>query len=209
MFNKPYRELIDALKLRYDESLYRILLNWHDLATYKNALDVLGVGYVLSSVKIGEATSATYVDDDGSVYAYSRRSAWPRAFYTDRILLYDNVQSLAERISTGDGQPFVAVTRRSVDTDAVLRQLVDKPARESATLVKARDYSLTNNSTSFTIDAPAPGVVYIGETDEPGDFIVTVNGKRVPYLTANHAFKAVLVDGPGKYRVTFATGQPA
>src|SRR4030095_12895052 len=35
MFNKPYRELIGALKLRYDESLYRILLNWHDLATYK------------------------------------------------------------------------------------------------------------------------------------------------------------------------------
>jgi hypothetical protein len=69
--------------------------------------------------------------------------------------------------------------------------------------VKARDYSLTNNSTSFTIEAPAPGVVYIGETDEPGDFIVTMNGKRVPYLTANHAFKAVLVDGPGKYRVTF------
>ena len=203
MWNKPYRELTGALKLPYDNSNWKIVLNWHDLATYKNALDVLGVGYVLSSVKIGEATSATYVDDDGSVYAYSRRSAWPRAFYTDRIILYDNVQSLAERISTGDGQPFVAVTRRSVDTDAVLRQLVDKPARESATLVKARDYSLTNNSTSFTIDAPAPGVVYIGETDEPGDFIVTVNGKRVPYLTANHAFKAVLVDGPGKYRVTF------
>ena len=30
-----------------------------------------------------------------------------------------------------------------------------------------------------------------------------MNGKRVPYLTANHAFKAVLVDGPGEYRVIF------
>ena len=203
MWNKPYRELTGALKLPYDESFWRIVLNWHDLATYKNALDVLGVGFVLSSVKTREATSTTYVDDDGSVYAYSRSSAWPRAFYTDWTLLYDDVQSLAKRISTGDGQPFVAVTRRSADTNAMLRQLVDKPAGELATLVKARDYSLTNNSTSFTIDAPAPGVVYIGETDEPGDFIVTMNGKRVPYLTANHAFKAVLVDGPGKYRVTF------
>ena len=203
IWNKPYRELTGALKLPYDESTWKIVLNWHDLATYKNALDVLGVGFVLSSAKIGEATSATYVDDDGYVYAYSRRSAWPRAFHTDRIILYDNVQSLAKRISTGDGQPFVAVTRRSADTNAVLRQLVDKPAGEAATLVKARDYSLTNNSTSFTIDAPAPGVVYLGETDEPGDFIVTLNGKRAPYLTANHAFKAVLVDGPGKYRVTF------
>ena len=203
MWNKPYRELTGALKLPYDEGNWKIVLNWHDLATYKNALDVLGVGFVLSSAKIGEATSATYVDDDGSVYAYSGRSAWPRAFYTDRIILYDDVQSLAKRISTGDGQPFVAVTRRSADTNAVLRQLVDKPAGESATLVKARDYSLTNNSTGFTIDAPAPGVVYLGETDEPGDFIVTMNGKRVPYLTANHAFKAVLVDGPGQFRVTF------
>ncbi len=202
MHNRRYRELTAALKLPYIWG-WRLVFNQHDLVTCKNALDFLGVGFILSSVEISEAGDAKQVDDDGSVFAYSRRNAWPRAFYTDRVILYDNAQSLAERISTGDGRPFVAVTQRSVDSNTTLRQLVEKHAPGSATIVAAKDYTLTNNSTSFTIEAPAAGVLYLGETDEPGDFIATVNGKRVPYLTANHAFKAVVVDKPGQYRVTF------
>jgi hypothetical protein len=32
---------------------------------------------------------------------------------------------------------------------------------------------------------------------------VSVNGKRVPYVRINHAFKGVYVDGPGTYLVSF------
>lgn len=47
------------------------------------------------------------------------------------------------------------------------------------------------------------GIIYLGETDEPGGFEVTMNDKRVPHVTANYAFKAVLVDKPGSYRLIF------
>jgi hypothetical protein len=53
------------------------------------------------------------------------------------------------------------------------------------------------------VTAPAAGVVYLGEVDVPGDFEVSVNGRPTPYFTANYAFKAVAVPGPGTYRITF------
>ncbi len=70
-------------------------------------------------------------------------------------------------------------------------------------VVRAGDYSLTDNSTRFTITAPGAGVVYLGETDDPGDFEVTVDGRPTPYFTANYAFKAIALPGAGTYRITF------
>jgi hypothetical protein len=75
---------------------------------------------------------------------------------------------------------------------------------EAVQVVKASDYALTGNSTSFTIKAPAAGIAYVGEADIPGDFKVSVNGRAVPYFTANYAFKAIVLPGPGTFRVTFS-----
>ena len=53
MFNQRYRELTAALKLPYEWD-WRLVFKQHDLVTYKSALDFLGVGFILSSAKIGE-----------------------------------------------------------------------------------------------------------------------------------------------------------
>jgi uncharacterized membrane protein YfhO len=71
-------------------------------------------------------------------------------------------------------------------------------------VVPAADYDLTSNTTSFTVNATGPGFIVLTEAYEPGNFQATVNGRRVPYLRINHAFKGVYVDGPGTYRVQFS-----
>jgi uncharacterized membrane protein YfhO len=73
-----------------------------------------------------------------------------------------------------------------------------------AAAIPARDYRLTNNTTTFTINAPAPGVAVLTEAYVPGDFRVTLNGAPVDYFRVNHAFRGVRIRGPGKYVVSYS-----
>jgi len=203
IWNVRYRELIEALELpfsRYED--WRLRFFEYHFAMHARALDFLGVGLVLSSHPVADP-GLQRLADDGRVTAYSRASTWPRAFFVDRVETREGAEALAERVRNGDGRPFVAFERASIEADDALRRLLEKPGAGPPAVVAARDYVLTNNATSFTIDAPRAGVVYLAETDEPGDFRVTVNGVRAKYWTANHAFKATVVDAPGTYRVTF------
>jgi hypothetical protein len=71
-------------------------------------------------------------------------------------------------------------------------------------VVAARDYKLTNNTTSFTVTAPGPGVVVLTEAFEDGNFRVFLNGKLADYFRVNHAFKGIRIEQAGEYRVTFS-----
>jgi hypothetical protein len=175
----------------------------HQLRVHSRALDLLGVGIVLSRAPVPPDTGTTLLGGDTVVHAYQRTSPWPRAFFADRVVLYDKIHDLTERIQAGDGHPFVAVEHSTLQSNLTLQTLLAQSDGRPATVVKARDYALTNNSTSFTVDAPAAGVLYLGEVDDPGGFEVLVNEHRVPYIAANHAFKAVPIDRAGVYRVTF------
>ena len=129
---------------------------------------------------------------------WESRSAWPRAFFTDRVTVYDDAADLMKKIKTGDGRPFAAVQRSDVGVlPPVPTELAGR--RVSA----ATNYHLTENTTAFSVHADAPGVVVLSETYWPGDFRAEVNGKKVPVLRLNHAFKGVAVSAPGDYRVAF------
>jgi len=205
IWNARYRELAESLELPFEKlEIWRMRFRDDDLATHSAALDLLGVRIVLASLLPPAGAGLQYLAEDGRVTAFSRPGAWPRAFYTDRAEVYDDVRALAARVVAGDGRPFVAVERRSLDANPVLARLVASASSASTPrVVRARDYVLTNNTTSFTIDAPAAGLIYLGETDEPGGFIATINGAPTSYVPANHAFKAVVIDRPGTYRITF------
>jgi uncharacterized membrane protein YfhO len=69
--------------------------------------------------------------------------------------------------------------------------------------VPAGDYRLTNNSTRFSVDASGPGIIVLGETYYPGDFVATVNGEKVDYTRVNEASKGIWVNKAGKYDVSF------
>ena len=201
IWNARYRELADSLELPFERmAFWRMRFVDGDLEVHSAALDLLGVRFVLAPVPLPSGAGLEYLADDGRMTAYARAGAWPRAFYADRAEIHDDLHALAARVVDGDGAPFVALERASVQANPVLAQRVlAGPGR----IVRARDYVLTGNTTSFTIDAPAAGLAYLGESDEPGGFKVTINGAPASYVTANHAFKAVAIDGPGTYRITF------
>lgn len=125
-------------------------------------------------------------------------SAWPRAFFTDRVARYDRAPTLMRWIESGDGRPFAAV---ALDERDVPPLSADQDSRR---IVAARDYRLTSNATAFTIDAPAAGLAVLSEVFAEGEFRARLNGQPVPILRINHAFKGVALPGAGTFRVELA-----
>jgi hypothetical protein len=98
--------------------------------------------------------------------------------------------------------PFAAISRSELQpqfpvlsADQTLDRLVAVPAR---------DYKFTSNTTTFTIDASRPGIAVLTETFLPDDFILRVNGAPGHYFRVNHAFKGLLIPGPGTFTISFS-----
>jgi hypothetical protein len=124
---------------------------------------------------------------------------WPRAFFVDALQSYDRVDQFLDLLRQADSHPFAAA--QTGDRSAPdMGRTVAAPAAA----IPARDYLLTNNTTTFTINAPAPGVAVLTEAYVRGDFRVTLNGAPVDYFRVNHAFRGVQIRGPGKYVVSYS-----
>ncbi len=135
----------------------------------------------------------------GDLNVYTSATAWPRAFFTDRLAWYNAPADLGRLIRAGDGRPFAAM---QVSERVHVPDLSDDLAGRA--IDPATDYELTANSTSFTVHADGPGLVVLQENWFPADFRVTLNGRPVAYVRVNHAFKGVFIPGAGEYRVSFA-----
>jgi hypothetical protein len=129
---------------------------------------------------------------------YTSPTAWPRAFFTDRVATYATPRDFAAQVRAGDRRPFAAAQVGQAGVPALSGDLASRTVRA------ATGYRLTSNNTSFVIDAPGPGLVVLTEAYYAEDFQVTVNGRPTPYFRINHAFKGVAIDGPGRHAITFA-----
>ena len=130
---------------------------------------------------------------------YTSPTAWPRAFFTDRLASYATTKDFAGLIYKGDGRPFASGQANQTDLPPNL------PADLAGRTVRpASDYRLTANNTSFVVDAPGPGIAVLTEAYYEHDFQVTVDGKPAPYFRVNHAFKGVVISSAGRHEITFA-----
>jgi len=202
LVNPLYRELMDAAGFErvWD---WRYIVSVRELPRLKPVLDFLNVRFYVGYRQFQappERLVAHILSLD--MDAYESASAWPRAFFTDRAVLYRDPAQLCSLIRSADGRPFAAMTEgdwRRLEPPAPVS---DSPG--AGRVRPATDYRLTANTTSFTVSATGPGFIVLGEAYEPGGFRATVNGARVPCLRINHAFKGVYVDAPGTYEVTFS-----
>ncbi len=128
---------------------------------------------------------------------FESETAWPRAFFTDRLQSYRDVREMAGWIRGGDGRPFAAVLENEQGVPALSSGQADR------TISPARDYRFTSNTTAFTIDASGPGLVVLNETFVADSFRARVNGKPAPILRVNHIFKGVALPAAGTFRVEF------
>ncbi len=198
---------VDALRSPYYESLTAALglervSNWDSGTPEANALrlqrahDLLNVRYSVGNVH-GQAAGLERVADL-DLAVYESGTAWPRAFFTDRLATYDGTaEAFARQLASADARPFAAIARGMSGPPTLPDDLA------SRTVKPASDYRLTANSTGFTVDAPSAGVAVLTETFYPDSFQVSLDGKPAPYFRVNHAFKAVSIPSPGWHEITF------
>jgi len=177
---------------------WRLLVYPHTLPQARPFYDLMNVRHYL-----GAAGESTPPGDGLTLLAradlavWRSETAWPRAFFTDRVVTYATPETFAALVRGGDHRPLAAV--QGSDRNAPSLPRGDLSGR---TVVPASAYRLTNNTTSFTVDAPSAGVIVLGEAWVDQDFSATLNGRDAPLFRVNHAFKGIAVPQGGTYQVT-------
>jgi hypothetical protein len=194
-----YHDLLDACGVDRPW-IWRYTMHVNTVAALKKVYDFLNIKYYLGLYRDQSLLIPTLIptktDEPDQVYVSP--TVWPRAFFTDRLLVYDTPADLAQLIHTGDGRPFAAI--QSVDRIQASPLPNELAGR---TVVPATDYLLTNNSTSFNVTASKAGVIVLQESWLKDDFRVQLNGQPAPYIRINHMFKGVVVNSAGLYHVSF------
>lgn len=177
---------------------WRLIIWRKDFAPHHRALDMLGVRYFLDQPGRGTDLPGTKSIGSSDLEVFESPTAWPRAFFTDTVATYRELPELRRLVQEGDGRPFAAMM-------PIARSRVPLPERDAASraVVPAHGYRLTQNSTTFEIDAPSPGLAVLGEAWLPGDLEVLVDGRPAEVLRVDHAFRGVFLDQPGRHTVQF------
>ena len=197
LMNPAYVTLANMLRIpRVWE--WRMMVWRTEFARQHRALDFLNVRYFLA--KSGEPdVPGTKTLGRFDLTVAESETAWPRAFFTDAIASYANGEELRRLVEEGDGRPFAAMP-----SGERTRPNLPPVADAARAVVPARNYRLTNNTTTFEIDAPTPGLAVLLETNAPGDIEAFVDGRRAECLTVNHAFRGVRIESAGHHTVRFA-----
>lgn len=199
---------VEALRNGHFEKLldivdYPVINNWvwlrlirsDQIAVRTAALDLLGVGYIVAApgTQMPQGVKLIHSSD---LDVWERETVWPRAFFVNQVFKVhkptDILEALADKLRT----PFAAVESQFIP-QGVLNN--NAPYR----VAPAGGYRLTNNSTHFSVEASGPGIIVLGETYYPEDFVTRLNGRKVDYIRANQTFKGIWVNKAGKYDVSF------
>ncbi len=201
LMNPYYREFMDTSGITriWD---WRYIVEPPEVAKFKTVFDLLNVrfyvGYHMGQKRPGNEVTEIFSSD---MDAYESKTVWPRAFFTDGAAVYTDVGQYCSWVKAGDGRPFAAIQ----DVDWVNLNPAPRVSGDLATrkISAAINYKLTTNTTSFTVSSSGPGFIVLTEAYEKDNFRATLNGKPVPYVRVNHAFKGIYVDAAGTYDVRF------
>ncbi|OPY60427.1 MAG: hypothetical protein A4E57_04461 [Syntrophorhabdaceae bacterium PtaU1.Bin034] len=199
--NREYEDLLALVDYPYIDWKWLRLIRNDQIAARAPSLDLLNVRYMLAGHGTPMPQDMRLVHSS-DLDVWERPTAWPRAFFVNRVFEVRAPTDILAVLYKFPHMPFAAVENRSIppwmpaQTDTAYR------------VVPARRYSLTNNSTRFSVDATGPGLIVLGETYYPGDFVAKVNGAAMEYVRVNHAFKGIWVGKTGTYDVEF-TYRPA
>ena len=128
---------------------------------------------------------------DEFVRLFRRRSS-PRYFFTTDYRIERGVSALR------------ALRRMPAGRTVLVEEAPSFPPRENAAADPPVDVeSFRRNRYRLRLEAPRPGLVYASESSLPG-WTARVNGRVVPVLTANYAFRAVEVPaGPVEIELSY------
>jgi hypothetical protein len=159
------------------------------------AIQVLGVRYLLTEGQMGADTAATYplAYSDESSYVYENRSPLPRAFMVHEAVQVDHPdEALAyfESINLDPGQTVV------LETEAGPAPLPEPSTGSTATIVTETPLVI-----DIAVEANAAGYLVLLDTFYPG-WVATIDGQLTPIHRANYVARAVFVP-LGQHTVRF------
>jgi hypothetical protein len=205
LLNKHYRALMGAsgVKLVFDS--WRFGIDHDFLSTSLPFLNMLNVRYFLGdpgteSEPVVSLSKIASLDLD----VFESERVWPRAFFTDRLHVYEQEEGFIDLLRKSDGTPFGGIPKEALENQTGLSTFIGATAPGTGTSTPATNYVLTSNTTSFKVNATGPGVIVLTEAYVPGDFQVRVNGKPANYFRVNSAFKGLFIPAAGNYDVSFA-----
>jgi hypothetical protein len=200
LINPFYRELtgLSPVPRVWD---WRLYLTRNAVPAARPFLDFLNVRYYFSAPVEGPLDSGLLFDGHYDLDTYESPTVWPRAFYTNRVAVYENPADLVGLVLRGDGRPFAAAQNgeSAGSLPAEISSRID-----GRVVIPASGYALTERTTSFSIHASGPGVVVLSEAYWPGYSHAEVDGATARVVRLNHAFQGIVIDKAGDYAVKFS-----
>ena len=163
-------------------------------------LNLLNVKYLLANPSKPVSGQPDFsIADRSDFLVLSNSQAWPRAFFSSRIIPVSSTEEFIQQLLQSGSRPFIAINSEEIQKQSSLQTLADEKA---ADISPATNYHLLPNSTAFDIHAAKAGVVCLTE-GQAKDFTATANNEPKPVLTVNRAFKGIYLDAPGDYHIEF------
>jgi hypothetical protein len=182
---------------------WRPLIDEGNVGRCQALFNMLNVRYFLASpsapgIDVPGVSRVARMDLD----VFASQDAWPRAFYTSALSTWSSPRDFFSQLSHDGRRPFALrdINLSAADLPAGTSSL---PAGQAArVVVPATDYRLTNNSTTFRVRAPGPGIITLTEVYDGANKQVTVNGRPAAHFPVNMAFEGIYVDRAGDYTVS-------
>jgi hypothetical protein len=203
LINPYYRELLESSRIALPFG-WRAMVektNWQAMLPFYNMLNI-----------------GLFLDDPGQLApppppleriasldldVYKNPACWPRAFFVDKFQWYESASNFLGLVEESSARPIAAIQNGGRGSPAA-GELAQVAIGKDPQVSPARNYKLTNNTTTFTVDAPGAGIVVLTEAYIGGDFIVRLNGTQCNYFRVNHAFRGILVRAAGTHEVSFS-----
>jgi hypothetical protein len=197
--NEQYEKLLSMIDYPEKDHGWLRLINSNQLASRAASLDLLGIRYIVAApgTLMPQGMNLIHSSD---LDIWERETVWPRAFFANHVFEIHEPSDILALLTKFPYAPFAAVESQLIPSE------MQKNINAISQVVPAKQYTLTNNSTKFSVDATGRGLIVLGETYYPEDFVANLNGKRVDYIRVNEAFKGIWVDKAGRYDVSFTYG---
>jgi hypothetical protein len=199
--NEQYEKLLSMIDYSEKDHGWLRLINSNQLASRAASLDLLGIGYIVAApgTQMPRGMKLIHSSD---LDIWARETVWPRAFFVNQVFEIHEPSDILAILTKFPHAPFAAVESQLIPSE------MQKNINAISEMVPAKQYTLTNNSTKFSVEATGRGLIVLGETYYPEDFVANLNGKRVDYIRVNQTFKGIWVQKAGRYDVSF-TYRPA
>jgi hypothetical protein len=199
--NKHFDELLAIVDYPVTEWGWLHLIKSEQVPSRAAALDLLGVRCIVAKPGT-QVPNGVKLIHSSDLDVWERETVWPRAFFVNQVFEMHKPSDILAALAKVPHVPFAAVESQFIP------KWMPKNNDDASQVVLARQYLLTNNTTRFSVDATGPGIIVLGETYYPEDFVARLNGKRADYIRVNQAFKGILVQEAGRYDVSY-TYRPA